>query len=439
MEKKRNYTIKIQILILLFLGLGTINGFGQNYAFKEGNWLINGKFITTNLYSTDGLFTTKKPQKIDSTIELIGKFCIPPFGDAHTHNLDGTFNLKEMVTKYLNEGVFYVQVLGNNGEGSKLARPILERSGKLDVTYANGLLTSTYGHGFFPYEPLAMGIFAPYLQYKYADSIKKSRLVENKAYYFLDTKEDVDKKWNLIMKFKPDHIKICLNDAKNYVEKRRLEKADDNGLSEEVAAYVVKKAHNEGLRVFAHIETAEDARICAKIGVDVLAHFPGYYWDGREETREKYCMTKNDIQIFKKAGLTIIPTINIDGTTKFDSSGTPVYNKQLFLRVVQYEKNMLKDLYLAKVPIALGGDYYNNTVAPEIDSLIKYKIFTNKQLINLYSTVTPQSIFPKRKIGEIKENFEASFLALNNNPFVDINAIRNIELRVKKGKIIKMQ
>ena len=429
---------RIFVLCLCYSILICNSTFCQSYAFTGGQWFIKSRFKKVTVYSVNGTISFTKPSSIDSVIDLNGKFVIPPFGDAHTHNLDGGFNLKEMIAKYLTEGVFYVQVLGNNGEGSAAVRPALEKFKKIDVTYANGLLTSTYGHGFFPYEPLAMGIYAPYLQFKYADSIKKSRIVENKAYYFLDSKTDVDTKWPLIMKYKPDHIKICLNDAKNYPEKRKLERADDNGLSEEVAAYVVQKAHSLGLRVFAHIETADDARICAKIGVDVLAHLPGYYWDGTKETSAKYCMTKKDVRLFKKAGLAVIPTINIDGTTKFDSSGNPIYNRTNFLAAVAYEKKMLRLMYRANIPIALGGDYFGNTVAPEIDSLIKYDFFSNKDLLKLYSTITPQIIFPHRKIGEFAEGYEASFLVLRENPLLNIEAIKDIVLRVKEGSFIKL-
>ena len=433
-----NNLIKIIVINFFKLAFFSSSIFGQSYQFNNGNWLIDKDFKSKTVFTINGKFTFIKPIRVDSVIDLSGKYCIPPFGDAHTHNLDGGYNLKEMVLNYLKDGVFYVQVLGNNGEGSQISRPALKKAKKIDVTYANGLLTSTYGHGFFPYEPLAMGIYAPYLQRRYEDSIKKSRIVENKAYYFLDSKKDVDDKWELIMKYKPDHIKICLNDCKNYIEKRKVERADDNGLSEEVAAYVVQKSHSLGLRVFAHIETADDARICAKIGVDVLAHLPGYYWDGRDETKEKYCMTKHDIKLFKKSGITIIPTVNIDGTTKYDSEGKATKNYTYFLNAVNYKKEMLNAMYKAKIPIALGGDYFGKTVEPEIDTLIKHKYFSNLRLIELYSKSTPKSIFPKRQIGEIRESYEASFLVLDQNPILNIEAIKQIRFRIKQGLFLKI-
>jgi imidazolonepropionase-like amidohydrolase len=431
MKIKKNITL---LSVLLFTTNFT---FTQTYQFENGNWLINNEFVFKTVFTENGKFTFQKPYVIDSIIDLKNKFCIPPFGDAHTHNLDGTYGLKDMVLKYIKEGVFYVQVLGNNGQGAKNARPFLEKTKLIDAVYANGLLTCTYGHGFYPYEPMAMGIYAPYQQIMYADSIKKSRIVENISYFFLDSIEDVDKKWNLIMAFKPDLIKICLNDAKNYVAKSKLEKPDDNGLSEEVADYVVKKAHQQGLRVFAHIETADDSRLCAKIGVDVLAHMPGYGWNGKEETKAKYCITEKDIKLFKKAKMTVIPTFNYNGTKSYDANGKETNNPENYNASIEYKTRILRLMRKANITIAIGADSYGSTVMPEIDVLITNNVFSNKELIDIYSRATPQSIFPKRKIGEVKEGYEASFLLLDENPFKNIQAIKNITLKIRQGLILK--
>lgn len=423
----------ITFLVIFIVTFNSTNA--QTTAFVNGKWLIDGKFITTTVYAENGRFTFQKPATIDQFIDLTDKYCIPPFGDAHTHNLDGRFGLEEMIGKYFNEGVFYVQVLGNNGKGAASARPILQQKKLVDATYANGILTSTYGHGFYPYEPLAMGIYAPYQQLALADSIKKSRIVENISYFFLDNIEEVEKKWELIQSYKPDHLKIVLMDAKNYEAKRRLEKPGDNGLSEEVAAYVVKKAHQEGLRVFAHVETAADARLCAKLGVDVLAHLPGYGWNGEKETKSKISLTKRDIALFKKANMTIIPTFNLNGTKTYDANGAETIHSKNYKASISYKVKILRQLVKAKVPLALGADSYGSTVNPEIDALINHKVFSNRVLLDIYSRATPQSIFPTRKIGEIREGYEASFLVLNQNPIQRIQAMKEIEMKVKEGVI----
>lgn len=411
----------------------------QTYAFKNGYWYIDKKFVSKTVYTTNGVFSFRKPPQTDSIIDLQQGYCIPPFGDAHTHNLDGPWNLAPMIKQYLQEGVFYVQVAGNHGKGAQAARPVLAKLNVLEASYANGLLTATYGHGFYPYEPLAMGIYSPRDQIKYADSIKKSRRVENDAYYFLDSIADVDKKWPLIKQYQPDFLKICLLDAENYATKRSAEKVESYGLSPEVAAYVVKKAHAENLRVIAHVETANDARLCAKMGVDALAHLPGYAWNGKPETAATYCMTEADANLFRRSGITVIPTLNHDYTVEFDSAGNMKTFPERLAATIQYEKKALQALLAAKVPIAIGADDFGKTVSKEADYIIKQQLVDNSTLLDIYCRQTPQHIFPRRKLGLIKENYEASFLVLNENPLQQINTIHTgIRLRVKQGRLLKL-
>lgn len=410
----------------------------QTVAYLNGNWWLQKKFVKKDVYVQNGKFTFTKPASLDTVINLSGKYCIPPFGDAHTHNLDATYNLNEMASEYLKEGTLYVQVLGNYGSGAVQVRKVLQKENKLEVTYANALLTATYGHGFYPYEPLAMGIYSPADQIKYKDSIMKSRLAENNAYIFLDSVADVDAKWPLILKYKPDHLKICLLDAVDYDAKRKAEIPETYGLSPAVAKHIVEKAHAAGLRVFAHIETADDARLCAAIGIDALAHLPGYGWNGDNKDREKYCITKKDVALFKKKKLAVIPTMNLDYTGSYSADGKLTPNPTQRKNTLQYEKKILKALYKAAVPIGIGGDYYGKTAMVEADSLYTNKIFDVKQLLDIWCRQTPQLIFPGRKIGEVKEGFEASFLILKGNPLTDIGFLKLIEARIKNGQFLKL-
>lgn len=211
----------IRLWIFAFVTVVSSIAFGQPgietkiYRFDNGNWFTGKSFERRTFYSVDGLLTSKKPARIDETIDLAGGYVIPPFGDAHTHNLDGTFNLDRLVAAYKNEGTFYVQVLANSVSGARESRPLLNKPSTLDVTYANGMLTSTYGHPFMVYEPLAMGIYNPAEGYRRIDEVKKSRLALGDSYWFLDTTADVDAKWPSIIAGKPDLIKIGLLDANN--------------------------------------------------------------------------------------------------------------------------------------------------------------------------------------------------------------------------------
>lgn len=281
------------------------------YKFANGNWFDGKKFKKRDFYSINGLFSNKKPAKIEETIDLKNGFVIPPFADAHTHNLDGVYNLEQSVNSYLKEGTFYVQVLGNYASGAKQARVVLNKPATLDVVYANGMLTCTFGHPFMVYEPLAMGIYVPAEAFRRIEEVKKSRLAENNAYWFLDSKQDVDAKWNKILASQPDIIKIALINAEHYETLYNNGKAGDKGLSPEVASYVVEKAHAAGKRVFAHIETANDFRLGLKIGIDVFAHALGYGWNGDEKTRGIYELNNDDLKLAARKKVVVIPTARI--------------------------------------------------------------------------------------------------------------------------------
>ena len=58
-------------------------------------------------------------------------------------------------------------------------------------------------------------------------------------------------------------------------------------------------------------------------------------------------------------------------------------------------------------------------------------------MLHLLSTETPQWIFPGRRIGELRPAYEASFLALEENPVEDLGALRKIALRLKQGQVLE--
>jgi predicted amidohydrolase YtcJ len=57
----------------------------------------------------------------------------------------------------------------------------------------------------------------------------------------------------------------------------------------------------------------------------------------------------------------------------------------------------------------------------------------------LWSETTAATIFPNRKIGRLKDGFEASFLVLGGNPVEDFLNTSRIEMRVKQGEILTLK
>jgi imidazolonepropionase-like amidohydrolase len=60
-------------------------------------------------------------------------------------------------------------------------------------------------------------------------------------------------------------------------------------------------------------------------------------------------------------------------------------------------------------------------------------LFTNAELLRLWSVTTPQTIFPGRRIGRLADGYEASFLVLHDDPLANIANTRSIVGRVKRG------
>lgn len=409
----------------------------KNYQFTNGNWFDGKGFKKRAFYSVSGILTSKKPSQIDETVDLKNQFVIPPFADAHTHNLDGTFNLEQAINNYLKEGTFYVQVLGNYAEGAKAAKPFLNKPSSLDVIYANGMLTCTYGHPFMVYEPLAMGVYNPLEARQKLAEVKKSRLGENRVYWFFDSKSDVDAKWQKYLATKPDIVKIALLDAENYQKYVAAGETIDKGLSPEVAEYVVQKAHQANLRVYAHIETANDFRLGLKIGVDGFAHLSDYGWKGDSQIKDDLTIT--DIRLTAKKKVPVIPTANrsLLEVTTYNNNGKPIVDQKRFEKILERQKKLFNLMIKNGVKIIFGSDIFGRTLDVELWYLHDNQIFDNLTLLKIGVEDTPQAIFPNRKIGKLKDGYEASFITVAENPLLNFETIKKINLRFKQGTFIE--
>lgn len=86
----------------------------------------------------------------------------------------------------------------------------------------------------------------------------------------------------------------------------------------------------------------------------------------------------------------------------------------------------------------VGGFILTKTPLPEALKLNKLRVFDNVTLLKMWCETTAATIFPKRKIGHLKDGYEASFLVLSGDPIQDFTNVRRIERRVKQGEILSM-
>lgn len=436
--EQTSFKLIAAIFLMLFAGFSNLyillaqssNLAPKTYEFTNGNWFDGKGFVRRKFYSVNGLLTAKKPARVDEKIDLGNGFVIPPFADAHCHHFDTPYNVDQQVEMYLRDGVFYAKVLSNSRTGALKIKDKVNVPISVDVSYAHGSLTHSFGHGFEVFETLALRLI-PTTEVMEANKMKiaGSRLRENDAYYLIDTADDLDRKWQKIVDGKPDFIKINLLASENFeTQLGNIPniKIGQIGLNPQLVPLIVQKAHAAGLRVSAHVETVADYRTALAAGVDEMAHVPGYYF-GPKENLKSYLLSEKDAKESAKRKIWVIPTPNLPDTIK---------DPLTLERVEKVARQNLGLLKRRNVRLAFGSDAYMSTPVEYVLYIAGLGVFSNLEMLKIWTEETPQTIFPNRKIGQLREGYEASFLVLNANPIDDFKSIRNIGMRFKQGYLI---
>jgi hypothetical protein len=93
----------------------------------------------------------------------------------------------------------------------------------------------------------------------------------------------------------------------------------------------------------------------------------------------------------------------------------------------------LRMLTESGVTLAIGSDNVSDSSLLEAEHLYSLGVVDRLALLKLWAEDTPRAIFPQRRIGFLREGYEASFLALEGNPLDDWRTVRRIKLRFKQG------
>lgn len=414
-----------KVLALAVL-LATITAHAQiathNYEFSNGNWFDGQKFVLRTFYSVGGKLTIKRPARVDRVFDLSGKFVVPPFGEAHNHNLDWSSDERfARVNKmYLDAGIFYVKNPNSLLRSKQPTAARINLPTSVDGILSNGGLTGSGGH---PIE-----IVTPQRGFQPDDG-------EGGFYYVIDNAADLERKWPSIKAGKPDFIKTYLLYSEEYA-KRKDDKAYDGwkGLDPAILPAIVRRAHRDGLRVSTHVESAADFHNALAAGVDEINHLPGFRPDRNDIANytnlTPYRITEADAKLAGKNQTVVVTTIGETAEQTFNEKLPE--SARLAVRAMLVQNLQL--LQKHHVPIAIGSDSFRQTALPEALSLAKLKAFDNLTLLKMWCETTAATIFPKRKIGHLKDGYEANFLVLTGNPLTDFANVKTIELRIKQGE-----
>ncbi|HZG51517.1 MAG TPA: amidohydrolase family protein [Pyrinomonadaceae bacterium] len=386
------------------------------YKFINGQWFDGKGFQRKTFYSSGGVLVEREPRKVDEAIDLQGGFVVPPFGDAHNHNIEKEYNLAKQIRAYLNDGIYYVKIPNSIHQFSKLIADKINNPASIDVVFANGGLTSSGGHPVRLYEDILS-------QNAYRGVAKG--WFDGKAYYLIDNEADLQSKWPRIVADKPDFIKTYLLYSDEY-EMRRADQSfyGRRGLDPRMLPLIVARAHKEGLRVTTHIETAADFHTALMAGVDEINHLPGHYLPTTQPAA-RFKVSEEDAKLAARRGVVVVTTTMVGKLREKD----PARVKLMYEAQVQN----LRLLHASGVQLAIGTDNYALTSLSEVMNLYEMKAFDNLTLLKLWSETTARAIFPKRKIGRLKKGYEASFLVLGGNPIDNFEHVKAIKIRFKQG------
>ena len=404
---------------------------GAVTRFVNGQWFDGTGFIKTDFYVEGGVLTHHPSERSAyQTVDLHGGFVVPPYGDAHEHNFDGLRGLAEVTAKYLHDGIFYAQGMTDTtvGAAEAMSQHMVDTPSTVDVTYAHGGLTGVNGHPKEVYESLVNGFYYPATEAQRAIVLNGNQR-EGQAYWQIATPAELEAKWPAILAAKPDLIKVYLVDSEHFKPwnpNGPTPPADQlwKGIDPALVALIVTRAHAAGLKVAAHVDTAYDAHVAVSAGVDELGHLPGYGLNAKDDPAAVR-LSDADIAVAAQRHLRVQATAGIYVDEHLLAADAEARRRS--------QIDNLRRLKAAGVVVLVGSDRYGSDSLHEADYLQSLGLWSNLEMLRMWAVETPQDIFPRRKIGELKPGFEASFLVLGADPLVKWADAHAILDRWKQG------
>jgi len=381
------------------------------WVLTGGRWFDGERFLERTLYVVAGRFTESRPAAVDSSLDLAGLWLVPPFGEAHNHNLEDS-RLDAVAAAYLEDGIFYVKNPDAIPRFLERARPLASRIETVDGAFAQGGWTGPGGHPVDLFERnLARGIF-------------REEDGEGAFFRVAASADDVHAKWDDFLADRPDFVKAYLLYSELPADSLPY---GWRGLGEDALSAVVARSHASGRRVSVHVETAGDFRTAVRLGADEIAHLPGFRPGpgGRVPDMDTHGLTPEDAALAAERGVVVVTTASFVSRAE-----GPADELARWKAVVEHNLATLRD---AGVTVAIGSDDYGRTSRAEAEWLASLDVFDNAEVLRMWSVATPRAIFPGRRIGVFEEGAEASFLALRADPLADFAATGNIALRFKQG------
>jgi imidazolonepropionase-like amidohydrolase len=395
----------------------------------NGYWFHAGSFRPDTFYAVSGTLTRRRPERLDTVIDLAGGYVVPAAGDAHQHRFNDSTVIAEDSRRFLRDGVFYVMVQDAIVEpGADVLSRVNTPMG-VDVAYTRApLVSSSHGLLRFFERMAAEGAFGPR---------RTAPELDGHAFFVIDTRADLEAKWPTVLRTNPEFIKVVLGFSEDRRRRLAPEFLADSanamarpGLDPALLPSIVARAHQARRRVSVHVETAEDFAVAVRAGADLIAHLPGWHVGptaGFADTSlGHWLIREKDAALAASRGTIVITTIL--PKPFFD-------NQRLAERFARVQRANLRLLHAHGVAIARGADG-DETALAELAAVRRLGVFDDPTLLRMLVETTPRAIFPGRRIGRLDQGYEANLLVLPGDPLADLDHLREPRLRMKQGRLL---
>lgn len=402
----------------------------------NGQWFDSERFSERTVYVTEGEFSSQKPCEDAQVVDLGGGYVVPPYGEGHHHTL--AFRAASMGKQFIQDGIFYAKIMAVTARAGAAARKIFNSRDTVDVSLAMAGITAPNAH---PSQiVLRMG--------------QTLDQIEGEWVHTITTREDLDRKWPRVLNTNPDFVKVFLVNSEEYDQRKENPQVAMRyrGMDPRLVGRVVELAHQADLQVAAHVRTAADFHVALAAGVDIIAHLPGFdigptaleqLSDERLlaelDDPGRFTISDEDARLAGERGVVVVTTIGTLGNKTIPVE-TPLKHRSLMAKSIDVKRTVhqhnLSVLKRHHVKIAIGSDRGEGSVIDDIFYLESLEVFTLRELLTMFVETTPQMIFPDRKIGLLRDGYEASFLVLEGNPLEALDNVRRVKLRYKQGEIL---
>ena len=193
---------------------------------------------------------------------------------------------------------------------------------------------------------------------------------------------------------------------------------------------IVNEAHRMGRRVAAHAQATQGIKNGILAGVDSIEH--GIYLD------EEACAW------MRERNTTLVPTLAYFYriATLGEGLGSPAYAVRKAKEVVEAHMKSFALAMRMGLTIGMGTDFEGSALFPHGENATEFELMVEGGMaerdIIIAATSTNAAILGiERKVGTVEAGKLADLIAVPGDPLKDISRLREVELVVQEGRIVR--